>query len=134
MLQTGPDVTGLGRADARKARIEFWREKVNAAVSSGQTQAEFCRAQGLSAGAYFWWKRVLTRIDRGTRPAAAASRRKLPKRGLFLPVTVREPRAETSAEHPLEIALGAGRVIRVREGCDPKLLEAVIRMVGGLPC
>ncbi len=134
MLQTGPDVTGLGRADARKARIEFWREKVSAAVSSGQTQAEFCRTQGLPVGAYFWWKRVLTRMDRGTQPVVAASRRKLPKRGLFLPVTVREPRVETSGEHALKIALGTDRVIRVRRGCDPKLLEAVIRMVGGLPC
>jgi hypothetical protein len=131
MLKTGPDVTGLSRPEAREARICFWREKVTEALASGQTQTEFCGAQGISTGAYFWWKRVLNRLDKGAKPAAKSRAR--PKTA-FLPVTVREPASGARAPYALEIALGVDRVVRVREGCDPKFLETVVRLVGGLPC
>lgn len=135
MLKTGPDVTGMSREEAREARIRFWRERVTEAeqaVAGGQTQAEFCRQQGLSAGAYFWWKRVLGQMDRTRKTSGRRPGRK--KHPAFLAVSVRDPESAARAPYQLELALGGDRVVRVREGCDPKLLEAVLRLVGELPC
>ena len=39
-----------------------------------------------------------------------------------------------AASYVLEIALGTARIVRVRAGCDPRLLESVVRMLGALPC
>ena len=132
MLKTGPDVTGLSRAEAREARVSYWREKVAKALASGQTQSDYCRGEGISLGAYFWWKKILTRMKKGAEssPARAADARS--KRAAFLPVTVRG--AGTGSDYPLEIALGPNRIVRVREDCDPRLLETVVRVIGGLPC
>ena len=135
MLKTGPDVSGMSREEAREARIRFWRERVaeaEEAVAGGQTQTEFCRRQELSAGAYFWWKKVLGQMDRDRKPRGRSPRRK--KEALFLPVAVRASESGSGDRYHLELALGGDRVVRVREGCDPKLLEAVLRLVGELPC
>jgi hypothetical protein len=131
MLKTGPDVSGLSRAEARAARIQFWRETFAASEKSGQTHSDFCRDQGISTGAYFWWKRVIRELDkdakrRGSKPHLRGS--------TFIPITVRDPAGGTESPYLLEIAIGSERVLRVREGCDPALLERVIRILGGLPC
>src|SRR3954463_10002439 len=38
-----------------------WRERIEAWRRSGQTQQEFCRAHGLSAGSFSHWKAELVR-------------------------------------------------------------------------
>lgn len=131
MLKTGPDVAGLSRAEARAVRIQFWRATFAASDKSGQTHSDFCHDQGLSTAAYHWWKRVLREIDTG---AKARVRKARAKKSTFLPVTVREPVAATEPPYLLEIALGSEPVLRVREGCDPVLLERVIQILGALPC
>jgi len=131
MLKTGPDVTGLSRAAARAARIQFWRETFAVSDKSGQTHSDFCRDQSISTGAYFWWKRVLRELDRAPKPRRSKPD---PKRSTFIPVNVREPTSRTEAPYLLEIALGSDRILRVREGCDPALLERVIQILGALPC
>ena len=131
MLKTGPDVAGLSQAEARAARIQFWRQTFAASDKSGQTHSDFCRDQGISTGAYFWWKRVLRELDRAPKPRRSKPRA---KGSTFLPVTVREPVAATDPRYLLEIALGSDRILRVREGCDPALLERVIQILGALPC
>lgn len=134
MLKTGPDVSGLSRQQAREARLRFWRETVAAALASGQTQTEYCRVQGISAGAYFWWKKILARMERGLKLRAARGGDARTPKARFLPLTVRGLEAGADASYVLEIGLGADRVVRVREGCDPKLLETAVRLIGGLPC
>jgi hypothetical protein len=134
MLKTGPDVAGLSRAEARDARIQFWRKTFDASDRSGQTHSDFCHDQGLSTAAYHWWKRVLREIDTGAKARVRASRARAKKKSTFLPLTVREPVRETEAPFVLEIAMGSEPILRVREGCDPALLERVIRILGAPPC
>jgi len=132
MLQTGPDVTGLTRPQAREARIRFWREKIAAARASDRTQTDYCRAEGISAGAYFWWKKIITRMDRATKPVEV--KQSAPRGTAFLPVAVRGLGEAMAARYVLEIDLGPGRIVRVGERCEAKLLETVVRMIAGLPC
>lgn len=132
MLQTGPEVTGLTRQEAREARIRFWREKIAAARASGGTQTDYCRAQGISAGAYFWWKKIITGMDRAAKPVA--SKQSARRGAAFLPVAVRGLQDAAAARYALEIDLGPGRIVRVGERCEAKLLETVVRMIAGLPC
>jgi hypothetical protein len=40
-----------------------WRERIEAWRRSGQTQQEFCRAHGLSAGSFSHWKAELVRRE-----------------------------------------------------------------------
>lgn len=133
MLKTGPDVVGLPRQEAREARLRFWRETVAAALASGQTHTDYCRAQGISPGAYFWWKKVLTRLDKDAK-AGTTSCPPRPKATKFLPVSVGESGGGSRAPYLLEIVLGGDRIVRVGEGCDAKYLEAVVKMVGDLRC
>jgi hypothetical protein len=49
-----------------------WRERIEAWRRSGQTQQEFCRAQGLSAGSFSHWKAELVRRE-GLRASVGAA-------------------------------------------------------------
>ena len=49
-----------------------WRERIEAWRRSGQTQQEFCRAHGLSAGSFSHWKAELVRRE-GLRVSARAA-------------------------------------------------------------
>jgi hypothetical protein len=59
-----------------------WRERMEAWRRSGQTQQEFCRIHGLSAGSFSHWKSELERRDglrasfRGADAAAAGGDRR----------------------------------------------------------
>ena len=49
-----------------------WRERIEAWRRSGQTQQEFCRAHGLSAGSFSHWKAELVRRE-GLRASVRAA-------------------------------------------------------------
>ena len=49
-----------------------WRERIEEWRRSGQTQQEFCRAHGLSAGSFSHWKAELVRRD-GVRASVRAA-------------------------------------------------------------
>jgi hypothetical protein len=49
-----------------------WRERMEAWRRSGQTQQEFCRVHGLSAGSFSHWKSELVRRD-GLRASVRAA-------------------------------------------------------------
>src|SRR5262245_5307257 len=105
MLKTGADVAGMSREEAREARMRFWREKVveaQEALAAGQTQNEFCRQQEISAGAYFWWKKVLGQMDRAPKPKPSGRPRHRKKEPLSLPVRVRraDPERPTNLSSP----------------------------------
>jgi len=149
--------TRVRRGDPERERqwqtaVEQWRQ-------SGQSVGDFCRAQGLKASAFYFWKRELTRRhpQAGTRgrsdrrrPASKTSKRAgvvMPMRALspvvpgrpqgeragFLPVRLVPPAvAENSGG--LEIALAGGHVIRVRPGVDRQTLADVLAVLEARPC
>ena len=50
---------GLKGTKGRSGCSEFWRKHIEAWVSSGSTQAEYCRRQDLRLSAFGYWKRRL---------------------------------------------------------------------------
>jgi|SRR5437879_683008 len=115
-------------------RREYWRALIAECGSSGLTQVEFCRRRAIPAGTLSCWKHKLSQEGRRARrpsasvPAAAA-------RPVFLPVRVTGPQPPRGEPPPaatpdgageLEIALGSGRLVRVRGRVDAQWLGQVI--------
>lgn len=95
-----------------KELLERWR-------SSGESAAAFCRRQGIAPQKLSYWKRSLGRPSRrAARPARAAH-------SGFVPVQLVEGPAE-AAGGSLEIVLGNGWRVLVREGVSPELLAEVV--------
>src|ERR1019366_9951031 len=85
----------LGRWAARR---EQWRERLAAWAASGQTQAAFCRAQGLNQNALSSWKRRLNwAAPAQVEKTAAVQAGERTTKDLFVPVTVRPSMTGASA-------------------------------------
>ena len=115
-------------------RREYWRALVEECGRSGLSQAEFCRRRGIAKGTLSFWKSVLARrVGPGAHPAKAGLAGS-PSRPAFVPVQVVGPRPSGApgdagpprAADALEIVLGGGRLVRVREGVDAQWLGQVV--------
>jgi transposase len=93
-----------------------WMERVKRCERSGLDAAEFARREGLKAERLSWWRWKL----RSSEPS-------LPPEPRFLPVRVKTSSLPPEAT-PIEIALANGRVVRVRPGFDPTMLERVLAL------
>ena len=122
-------------ASSRQSRREHWRALLEAQQRSGLSLAAFCRRRGVRTGTVSFWKWKLAReAEAGAGRGATAS---------FVPIQIavpprsREPGAPTATLAELgevEIALGDGRLVRVRGRVDPAWLAAVLREVEGRGC
>jgi hypothetical protein len=114
---------------ARDLRKESrWRKLVSAQHRSGQTVRQYCRENGLTESAFWFWKRELTKRDAEKPIRRSGSRssvhhneraRRLPS---LVPVMIGP--AITHAA-PVEVLLPHGARVRVAASCD----EATLRMV-----
>jgi transposase-like protein len=104
--------------DVDKERV--WRDAIRRWHSSGQTIRGFCRQRGLSEAAFHAWRRTIARRDERAVPAASPERRPT-----FVPLRATPPPAAPAAA-PLELVLGAGRVVRVSPGFDAATLQALL--------
>ena len=98
----------------RPSREPYWRRVLARWKRSGLSVRAFCRAEGLNALTFYWWRRELERRDQ-PQPA-------------FLPVHVV---AETT-EPPtggIEVVLANGRCLRVGAGFDPRTLVRVVELL-----
>jgi len=98
---------------------QFWQRRMAARRESGVSVAAFCRREGLSEGAYYYWRRKLSggisQFDKKSSPA-------------FLEVVM-------SRGNPvaLELVLSCGHTLRINPAVDPKRLSEVLsalRQVG----
>ena len=109
-------------------RREYWRALIAECGSSGLSQAEFCRRRAIPPGTLSCWKHKLSReARRARRPSTSVPGP--PARPAFLPVRVtgpQPPRATPDGAGELEIALGSGRLVRVRGRVDAQWLGQVI--------
>lgn len=111
----------------RAARRAAWQKLLESWLASGQTQAEFCRRQGLSQNNFSGWKRRLGwRTDIDYPPSSKAQSQS----ALFIPVRVRPSKvaadsASADAAPLVEIVLRNGRVLRVALSAE---YEAVVRL------
>ena len=95
-----------------------WRERLDRFESSQVTLADFCQSEGITASAFYYWRRKLS--SRKTRaesvePSLDSS---------FLPVQV-------SSGSQIEFAFPNGTIMRLPPG-DPRLLKSVIDSVAQL--
>jgi hypothetical protein len=120
-------------------RREYWRALVEECGRSGVSQAEFCRRRGIPAGTLSFWKSTLAR-EAGQRPRLPAS---IAARSAFLPVRLAAPRppsldAERGGPTPwdgeIEIAMGDGRLVRVRGRVDAPWLGQVLGVLEAARC
>ena len=109
------------RFHAGERREAFWRGHVSRWASSGATVSGYCRAAGLSAASFYYWRRVLQRRD-----GQAASR--TVERPLEQPVFA-ELHLLPAQEALIEIALGGARRVRVHPGFDAATLSRVVAVL-----
>lgn len=106
-----------------------WRDRLNRCAAGNQTVVEFCEREGVSASAYYYWKRRLE----GRRHSGEGNGGATP---LFLPVRLRKGAnghgaAGASVEGRLgsaiQIDLPNGAVVRVASNVSVEMIEAVIQ-------
>ena len=99
-----------------------WAKRVRGWQRSGLSIEEFAARKGIKPKQLAWWRWKL-RATASTPPAPEMR---------FLPVHVVEAEASPPrAEVPLEVELPNGRVVRVRPGFDPAMLESVLSIASG---
>jgi hypothetical protein len=111
--------------DVNKERV--WRNVIRRWQASGQTIRGFCREQGLSEAAFHAWRRTIARRDNQVPSATPVERRPT-----FVPLRV-TPTPAAAAAAPLELVLGAGRIVRVSPGFDAPTLQTLLAALEGQP-
>lgn len=106
-----------GKFSDAAEREAFWREHVRGWSVSGDSVAGYCRAHGLSADCFHYWKRMMKR-------GAAASG----SPGDALPAFA-EVQVALEDEAAIEIAVGASCRVRVRPGFDAQTLARVVAVL-----
>jgi hypothetical protein len=116
---------GSGKGDAEKAR--YWQRTISEAAGSGISIREFCRRHRLRESQFYWWQRKLKagRDERTVRrpgvngnPASFA--------------LVSEEAGATDAG--IELVLGDGRKLRIRQGVDEATLRSVLAALESARC
>jgi len=101
-------------------REERWRGLISRQRSGGAGIREFCAAEGVPESAFYYWRRELERRDSEKKRKSAGNS------GSFIPV-----RLAGSVVAPVELDLGAGRVLRLGAGFEPAKVAELVRLLEG---
>jgi len=120
-----------------------WQQHLSAQQTSGQSQADYCRAHGFNPKYFSLWKRKL-RLMAGPLPAAEKTQDTMA--AAFVPVTVRStPLPATPDTHPvasgarpplnlvLKATLRNGLTVELALGSADTLIP-VLTQLAALPC
>jgi transposase-like protein len=103
---------------------QLWRRHVAQQEISGLSVRRYCHLHGLKEPSFYSWRTILRERDR----LAPTKQSVTPA---FLPVAVVDPPV-APVEPPLEIhldGLGGRRSLRIRNGCDRRLLADVLALL-----
>jgi transposase-like protein len=115
---------------SNKERQQFWQMAIETWQASGLSVSKFCKAEGLSEGAFYSWRKRL--CGRQAEP----NKQTLPSPSAFIEVAMPKPALSLSNgnDHvPLELLLSSGHTLRIRSAADNETLSAVmsvLRQVG----
>lgn len=125
MVEVGRQAKGKARDGAREAR---WRKVMSAQGHSGRNVRQYCREQGLSESAFWFWKRELARRAAEERVGRSDRRRskRRPRRPEFIPVSL----GPALPLAPIEVQLTGGVNVRVAAGCEEATLRMVLEVLG----
>ena len=116
---------GNGKGDVEKAG--YWQRTISEAVRSGISIREFCRRRRLRESQFYWWQRKLKagRDERTMRrPGVNASQ-------ASFALVSDEPGA---TDVGIELVLGDGRRLRIRQGVDETTLRSVLAALEPARC
>jgi len=102
---------------SRAATRQAWVERLERFRTAQLSVVAFCRAEGVSAHAFYYWKRQLTQ------PTAVGD--DTPR---LIPVRIRP---ESAA---VEVILPGGAALRLSPGCDLAFVRSLVEALGSLPC
>lgn len=114
----------MPRTQRDPERERLWRQRLAEHKRSGLNVRDFCRTRGIAESSFHFWRQEIARRDRQT-PA-------------FVPVAVvPTPTPLAPADEPIELRLAGGHELRLRSGCDRRLLADLIDLLvprEGPPC
>jgi hypothetical protein len=118
----------MARQQRDLKREQTWRRH----LASGLTVRGYCVAHQLREPSFYFWRQEIAKRDResAARPNPAPA---------FVPVAVIDPTAAPRSDTPIDIRLVGGHRVRVRSGCDRRLLADVLAVLRqpvpeGRPC
>ena len=114
----------MARHDRDLKLEQTWRQHLQRQQASGQTARDYCHRHDLAETAFHYWRRTIAERDREARRGTPVP--------AFVPVAVVGRPAPAGS--PIDIRLAGGHRVRVRAGCDPELLAAVLGLLGARPC
>ncbi len=122
-----------GKGDAEKAR--HCQKTISEAARSGMSIREFCRRRRLRESQFYWWQRKLkarslrsVQADRGTR---TVGRSHVNGNQASFALVSDEPGA---SDVGIELVLGDGRRLRIRQGVDEETLRSVLAALEPARC
>ena len=110
----------MTKTKKKTSRAAYWQKHISKWSKSGLTQAEYCRRNGLSAAAFYWWKGELRRKSKAQKESSTSMQ--------FVEVHGVSPEHAGLGE-TYEIALTRGRAIRVGRDFDSDVLKRLIAVV-----
>ena len=102
---------------SRAAIRQAWIERLDRFAASGLCVVAFCRSEGVSCHAFYYWKH---KVAAAADPANDAPR--------LVPVRLLD------ASSPVEVVLPQGPVLRLSPGCDLAFVRSLVHALGGAPC
>jgi transposase len=117
---------GVNHRDARKER--YWRDIVERQERSGESIKAYCRREGVTESAFYWWRRELSR--RSVKRAANEPAHDIAR---FLPVKVAEGN-KPSDGGGLEVHLGTRCVLYLKPGFDRQTFIDVLAALEARSC
>ena len=103
--------------DVEKAR--YWQRTISEAARSGISIREFCRRHRLRESQFYWWQRKL----KAGRDERTVRRPGVNGNQASFALVSDEPGA---TDVGIELVLGDGRRLRIRQGVDEETLRAVL--------
>ena len=113
---------------ANKERRQFWQMAIETWQASGLSVSKFCKAEGLSEGAFYSWRKRLCGHQ------AEPNKQTHPSPSAFIEVAMPKPALSNGNDHAaLELVFSSGHTLRIRSAADNKTLNnvlSVLRQVG----
>jgi hypothetical protein len=106
------------QAKSNKEQRQFWQMVVETWRDSGMSISKFCKAEGLSEGTFYNWRKRLSGRHASQNEQADSSS------SAFIEVAM--PRSNRAA---LELVLCSGNTLRISSGADNKTLSDVISVL-----
>jgi hypothetical protein len=117
----------MSRQQRDLKRERTWRRHIAEQRASGQTIRAYCDARQIRETSFYFWRTEIAKRDR----EAAAEPNTVPKTAAFVPVAV--VASSTTASSAIDIRLASGHHLRVRAGCDCRLLAEVVAVLQARP-